>query len=176
MAGCTFSPRTNRARNAVLLNMHSWPAARNPIRVFEQPIAHSASAGGSPSGCNDGPHGLELLPWDGAVPVAVSQPSSPKEFSPGAGPQPLHTCWSADLTVAAGERLYSSALHSMHRHRQQTDQILQVSCELASMHAQHTLQAHVACKGNQCGYLPSVCFLARRRCGSCRRPRRVHGP
>ena len=129
MAACTFSPKTNRARNAALLSAHSWAAAAHPV---QQSIAHPANAGGSPSSHADGPDRLELLPWDGAVPAALSQPSSPREYLPEATPQPPYTTWSADITVTAGERLYWSALHSMHKHRQQTDQILQVTSVIRS--------------------------------------------
>ena len=123
MAGCTFTPRTNKAKSAALLSMHTWPAAFQPVTTAAAARPHSP---GTPDRHAEAPtRRLSLLHEGGVQPLALSPPSSPKEYL---DVDMLHAAArSADVTVAAGERLYRSALCSMHRQRQAADQSVQVT-------------------------------------------------
>ena len=146
LAACTFTPRTNKAKSAALLSMHSWPAAFQPV---------TSAAGLQPHGPGTPERRIEVprgphppLLHEGAQPLAPSpSPSSPKEHT---DMDMLHAAGPADVTVAAGERLYRSALRSMHRQRQQADQSVQVTHILVGTCCQQSMQARMLQRAAPC--------------------------
>ena len=138
VADCTFSPRTNHAKNAALLNAPSWPPGLEPFylsRVSSSRGAASTQAHSSSPRSLDSrlpsPRRPQVLPVGGAASAAYSPLASPGEDSTICAPHPPAASrrhWDSlqDPASAAGERMYRGALHSLRRREQCSRRAIQV--------------------------------------------------